>query len=102
MNNKHLKVLLEKIDSDIVLTGKPEKVSLGQFSDEEQKAIQNGAEAIVFSIQKASHNIAGTIEKKYPHLKPTDLDEASPVIVELMRLVLKELQSAAEPPPVNF
>lgn len=102
MSNKHLKVLLEQIDSDIVLTGKPEKVSLGQFSDEEQRAIKNGAEGIVFSIQKASHNIADKIEQKYPHLKPTDLDEASPVIVELMRLVLKELQAAAEPPPVNF
>ena len=64
--------------------------------------IEDGASQIVFSIQKASHTIANKIEQKYPHLKPTDLDEASPVIVELMRLVLKELQAAAEPPPVSF
>ena len=99
MKNKDLKVLLEEIDSDLVLAGEPEKVYTGQFTDEEKRMIDMAAMKIIESLQKASHNIADRIEQTYPHLKPTDLDEASPVIVELMRLVLKELQSAAEPPP---
>jgi len=100
-NNQRLQALLEQIDTDIVLNKDPD-VSVGQFSEQEKKMIHVAADHFVRSIQGSAHKIAERIEQKYPHLKPTDPGDPSPVIIELMKVVLEQLSSAGKPPPFEF